>query len=556
MAWQRIASQMRTPLRRAVIWRPNNARFARAQSQFPQPRSFSKAALAAGRSSVLSDSTMATQTMVPTASQRALSTAAVRCLDVDNINSNVKAAKYAVRGELAVKAEEYRVRLAQGDKSLPFDSVIFANIGNPQQLDQKPITFFRQVLSLLENPLLLSNKEVLRTSFGYQDDVIERAETLLAEVQSVGAYSHSQGAPLIRESVAKFIEERDGFPADPQSLFLTGGASSGVNTLLNVICNGPNAGVLVPIPQYPLYTATLSLLNAQCVPYHLEEQKAWGTDIHTIKKSLQQAKAAGTDVRAIVVINPGNPTGASLSPEDIKSVLDIAAEEKLVVIADEVYQTNVFIGEFTSFKKRLRELQQEVFGKYDNVELVSLHSTSKGMVGECGHRGGYFELVGFDPEVAAQVYKFISIMLCPPVIGQCLVELMVNPPKQGEPSHELYQKEYNGIRDGLRQRAFALYEAFQRMEGVECQEPQGAMYLFPTITLPSKAVEAAAAEGRAADEFYCLRLLDATGVCVVPGSGFGQKENTLHFRTTFLAPGTDWVERIVKFHSEFMTKYK
>ncbi|KAL4792047.1 pyridoxal phosphate-dependent transferase [Aspergillus venezuelensis] len=557
MAWQRIASQMRTPLRRAVISRPNNARFARALSQYSQPRSFSKAALAAERSNVLSDYTMTNRTIVPNAAQqRELSTAAVRCLNVDNINSNVKAAKYAVRGELAVKAEEYRVKLAQGDKSLPFDSVIFANIGNPQQLDQKPITFFRQVLSLLENPLLLSNKEVLRTSFGYQDDVIERAEQLLAEVQSVGAYSHSQGAPLIRESVAKFIEERDGFPADPQSLFLTGGASSGVNTLLNVICNGPNAGVLVPIPQYPLYTATLSLLNAQCVPYHLEEQKAWGTDVNTIKKSLQQAKAAGTDVRAIVVINPGNPTGASLSPEDIKSVLDIAAEEKLVVIADEVYQTNVFIGEFTSFKKRLRELQQEVSGKYDNVELVSLHSTSKGMVGECGHRGGYFELVGFDPEVAAQVYKFISIMLCPPVIGQCLVELMVNPPKQGEPSHELYQKEYNGIRDGLKKRAFALYEAFQRMEGVECQEPQGAMYLFPTITLPPKAVEAAAAENRAADEFYCLRLLDATGVCVVPGSGFGQKENTLHFRTTFLAPGTDWVERIVKFHSEFMAKYK
>ncbi|KAL3452569.1 pyridoxal phosphate-dependent transferase [Aspergillus insuetus] len=552
MALRRIATQMRTPLWREGISRPYSVQIARVS----QPRTFFGGALAAGRSKVLSDSTMATQTVLSTESQRALSTTAIRCLNVDNINSNVKAAKYAVRGELAVKAEEYRVKLAQGDKSLPFDSVIFANIGNPQQLDQKPITFFRQVLSLLENPLLLNNKDALRTTFGYQDDVIERAEGLLAEVQSVGAYSHSQGVPLIRESVAKFIECRDGFSADPQSIFLTGGASSGVNTLLNVICNGPNAGVLVPIPQYPLYTATLSLLNAQCVPYHLEEQKAWGTDINTIKKSLEQAKAAGIDVRAVVVINPGNPTGASLSPEDIKSVLDIAAEEKLVVIADEVYQTNVFVGEFTSFKKRLRELQKEVPTKYDNVELVSLHSVSKGMVGECGHRGGYFELVGFDPLVAAQVYKFISIMLCPPVTGQCLVELMVNPPKEGEPSHELYQKEYNGIREGLHKRALALYEAFQRMEGVECQEPQGAMYLFPTITLPPKAIEAAAAENRAADEFYCLRLLDATGVCVVPGSGFGQKENTLHFRTTFLAPGTDWVERIVKFHSEFMAKYK
>ncbi|PYI14209.1 putative alanine aminotransferase [Aspergillus japonicus CBS 114.51] len=499
---------------------------------------------------------MQTQTTLAHTTRRTLTAVSSRRLTLDNINPHVKAAKYAVRGEIATKAEEYRVRLAQGDKSLPFESVIFANIGNPQQLDQKPITFFRQVLSLLENPVLLENPELLRTNFGYPQDVIDRAKVLLADVQSVGAYSHSQGAPVIRDSVAKFIEQRDGFPANSQDLYLTAGASSGVSTILNIICDGPSAGVLVPIPQYPLYTATLSLLDAQCVPYLLDEQKAWGTDVNAIKENLSKAKAAGTDVRAIVVINPGNPTGASLSAEDIKSVLDVAAEERLVVIADEVYQTNVFTGEFISFKKRLRQLQQEVPGKYDNVELVSLHSVSKGMVGECGHRGGYFELVGFDPEVAAQIYKYVSIMLCPPVIGQCLVELMVNPPTEGEPSYELYQKEYNGIKDGLRSRAMALYEAFQNMEGVECQEPQGAMYLFPTINLPPKAIEAAAEEKRAADEFYCLQLLDATGICVVPGSGFGQKENTLHFRTTFLAPGTDWAQRIVKFHSEFMAKYK
>lgn len=420
---------------------------------------------------------METQITVNGATKRTLSSVAARGLCLDNINPHVKAAKYAVRGELAVKAEDYRVRLAQGDKSLPFDSVIFANIGNPQQLDQKPITFFRQVLSLLENPLLLQNPEALKSSFGYHQDVIDRAQFLLKEVQSVGAYSHSQGAPAIRESVAKFIENRDGFPANPQDMYLCGGASSGVNTLLSVICSGPDSGVLVPIPQYPLYTATLSLLNAQCVPYLLEEDQAWGTPVDAIRQSLVKAKSEGTNVRAIVVINPGNPTGASLSPDDIKNVIDLAAEEKLVVMADEVYQTNVFVGEFTSFKKRLRQLQKEVPGKYDEVELASLHSVSKGMVGECGHRGGYFELVGFDPLVAAQIYKFISIMLCPPVIGQCLLEMMVNPPKQGEPSFELYNKEYTGIRDGLHKRALALYEAFQKMEGVECQQPQVSLSL-------------------------------------------------------------------------------
>ncbi|KAF2009691.1 PLP-dependent transferase [Aaosphaeria arxii CBS 175.79] len=480
-----------------------------------------------------------------------------KALSISNCNPHVKEAQYAVRGELAVRSEEYRAKLANGEgKDLPFDSVIAANIGNPQQLDQKPITFFRQVASLLENPLLLEHQDVLINNLGYKKDVIERAQWLLSEVKSIGAYSQSQGAPGIRKSVADFIERRDGYPSSFTNVYLSNGASSGVNTLLHILCAKPETGILVPIPQYPLYTASLSVLNARCVPYYLEESQAWGTDLQAIRDSYEKAVSEGTDVKAIVVINPGNPTGASLSPEDIRAVLKFAAEKGLVVMADEVYQTNVFIGKFVSFKKALRDLQKEEPGKYDHIELASLHSVSKGMVGECGHRGGYFELVGFDPQVAEQIYKFISIQLCPPVIGQCIVELMVNPPKEGEPSHELYKKEYDGIFNALKERAYALFEAFKSMEGVECQTPAGSMYLFPTINLPPKALEQAKKEGRKPDEFYCFRLLDATGICVVPGSGFGQKEGTLHFRTTFLAPGTEWVNRISKFHKDFFDEFR
>lgn len=265
---------------------------------------------------------------------------------------------------------------------------------------------------------------------------------------------------------------RDGFPADPSSIYLSAGASSGVNTLLSIICARPETGVLVPIPQYPLYTATLSVLDARCVPYYLDESRTWATDIKALEDALKQAKSEGTDTRAIVIINPGNPTGASLSEEDVRAVIELAAKEKLAIIADEVYQTNVFVGKFHSFKSVLRTLQKENPEKFDHVELASLHSVSKGMVGECGHRGGYFELVGFEREVVAQIYKFISISLCAPVIGQCLVELMVNPPKHGSPSYDLYKKEYDGIYEGLHKRAIALYETFMEMEGVECHEPQ------------------------------------------------------------------------------------
>lgn len=133
--------------------------------------------------------------------------ARLRSLDINNINPHIKEAKYAVRGELAVRSEQYRAQLRKGEQGdLPFDTVVSANIGNPQQLDQKPITFFRQVASILENPGLLDNEEALMQHMGYKKDVVERAKWLLKEVKSVGAYSQSHGAPVVKESVAKFIE--------------------------------------------------------------------------------------------------------------------------------------------------------------------------------------------------------------------------------------------------------------------------------------------------------------------------------------------------------------
>jgi len=132
-----------------------------------------------------------------------------RTLSPDNINANLLKAEYAVRGAIAVRSEQHRAVLSQASgsetdvpsgHSLPFDSVISANIGNPQQLDQKPITFFRQVLSILEYPALLSAEGI------FPEDVNERARTLLKEVGSVGAYSQSQGVAAIRKSVAAFIE--------------------------------------------------------------------------------------------------------------------------------------------------------------------------------------------------------------------------------------------------------------------------------------------------------------------------------------------------------------
>jgi aspartate/methionine/tyrosine aminotransferase len=358
--------------------------------------------------------------------------------------------------------------------------------------------------------------------------------------------------------VAKFIEERDGYPANPDHIFLTTGASSGVQTILNLLIENPQVGVMIPIPQYPLYTASLALFNGRAVPYYLDETQDWGLNIDDLRAALAKGREEGTDVRALVIINPGNPTGQCLTEENMREIIQFCHEEHLVLLADEVYQTNIYLPEtrpFHSFKKVLSSMGPE----YSNQELISFHSISKGMIGECGRRGGYFECTNIDPDVLAQIYKIASVSLCPNVQGQIMVDLMVNPPKEGDASYELYKQEMTGIYESLRRRSKRLAAAFNEMEGVTCNDAQGAMYLFPRIRLPEGAIKAAEAKGKQPDEFYALAMLDATGVCVIPGSGFGQEDGTWHFRSTFLPEEElfdEFIGNLKRFHQEFMDKYR
>ncbi|SCV00292.1 LAME_0G08768g1_1 [Lachancea meyersii CBS 8951] len=481
-----------------------------------------------------------------------------RSKTVDDINKCVLNAKYAVRGRIPLLAEALKTQLAENPESLPFSKIINANIGNPQQLDQKPLSFYRQVISLIQNPDILNQLSPAELSKLYKPDVIERAQRLLKDAGgSVGAYSQSQGVAGYRETVADFIANRDGEPANANDIFLTSGASGSVAHILQLFCSSPENGCLIPIPQYPLYTATLALNNASALPYFLDEESGWSTDPQQIEDVVKDAIKRGVTPTTIVVINPGNPTGAILSAENIEAIFEVAARYGLVVIADEVYQENGFDDvEFISMKKVLRVLQKTQPGAYDNVQLVSLHSISKGVSGECGQRGGYMELVGFSEEVKQVILKLASISLCPVVTGQALVDLMVSPPKEGEPSYEQDQKERNAIHEALKERASLLHRAFQSLEGVSCQKPLGAMYLFPKIDLSKKAIAKAGSLGMTPDEYYCKELLEATGICTVPGSGFHQVPGTFHVRTTFLAPGTEWIESWKEFHEKFWDAHR
>ncbi|XP_075495419.1 glutamate--glyoxylate aminotransferase 2-like [Primulina tabacum] len=470
-----------------------------------------------------------------------------KSMDYENLNENVKKCQYAVRGELYLRASELQM---EGKK------IIFTNVGNPHALGQKPLTFPRQVIALCQAPFLLDDPNV---GLLFPADAIARAKHYLTMTPGgLGAYSDSRGLPGVRKEVAEFIERRDGYPSDPELIFLTDGASKGVMQILNAIIRGPVDGILVPVPQYPLYSATISLMGGSLVPYYLEETANWGLDTVNLNQSIAKARSQGITVRAMVIINPGNPTGQCLSEANLKEVLKFCYQNNLVLIGDEVYQQNVYQDErpFISSRKVLMDMGPPISKE---LELVSFHTVSKGYFGECGQRGGYFEMTNISPKTVDEIYKVASIALSPTVPGQIFMGLMVNPLKPGDISYEKFISESNGILESLRRRARVMTDGFNSCRNVVCNFTEGAMYSFPQIRLPPKAIEAAKKAGKVPDVFYCLKLLEATGISTVPGSGFGQKEGDFHLRTTILPAEEDMPEIMTsfkKFNDEFMEQYE
>jgi aspartate/methionine/tyrosine aminotransferase len=446
---------------------------------------------------------------------------------MQDIGKAVIETEYAVRGPIVARARELE---RQGRE------IIYCNIGNPQALEQKPLTYLRQVLALCQYPDLIERGADL-----FPTDVRATARRILEGTRyGLGAYSDSKGVRFVRDAVAAFIMERDGIESDPEAIYLTDGASKGVQTALRILISGPQDGIMIPIPQYPLYSATITLYEGKQVGYYLDEGHDWKLSQAMLEESLQEARRYGVKVKAICVLNPGNPTGSVLDRANIGMLIAFAKSHGLSILADEVYQENIYLqgDRFVSFAKVMVDS-----GETD-VSLFSFHSCSKGFLGECGQRGGYMELRNIPADVVAQITKLQSVSLCANLTGQVATYCMVRPPKPGEPSFERYAQERDGILGELKARAVLLAEGLNRIPGIQCNVVAGAMYAFPRITLPA---------GRT-DEQYCMALLEQTGVCVVAGTGFGQIPGTAHFRTTILPPTSrirTVVERLAAFHAAY-----
>jgi alanine transaminase len=218
-----------------------------------------------------------------------------------------------------------------------------------------------------------------------------------------------------------------------------------------------------------------------------------------------------------------------------KNVCRFCSKHNIVLLADEVYQENVYdeTAEFYSCKHAAADL-----GLIDNdaIELISFHSVSKGLFGECGRRGGYMELVGIDSKVKDYLYKLASSGLCSSLDGQVMMSLMVRGPSPGSVSYESHQKEMRGVFESLKVRAKVISEGLNSIPGFSCQQAQGAMYCFPAIQMPKGALVASEKQSISPDTLYAVDLLQETGICVVPASGFRQKSGRYGMRTTFLPP--------------------
>jgi len=448
-------------------------------------------------------------------------------VQISDLSKAVLETEYAVRGPIVARAQDLE---RQGRE------IIYCNIGNPQALEQKPLTFLRQVLAACQYPELIEQAPGV-----LPEDVAETARKILKGTKhGLGAYSDSKGVRFIREAVAEFIRQRDQIEVDPEAIYLTDGASKGVQTALRILISGPLDGIMIPIPQYPLYSATIRLYDGKQVGYYLDEAQDWKLSRAMLEESLATAQRDRVTVKGICVINPGNPTGAVLDRDNISMIVDFARRHNLAILADEVYQENIYApgARFVSFAKVMTEKRETA------VSLFSFHSCSKGFLGECGQRGGYMEIRNVPPDVVAQITKLQSVSLCANLTGQVATYCMVHPPEPGDASYDRYARERDCILGELKARALILAEGLNKIPGIECNRVAGAMYAFPTIALPP---------GRT-DTEYCLALLEQTGICVVPGAGFGQVPGTAHFRTTILPPTRkiqQVVERLAAFHAAY-----
>lgn len=313
------------------------------------------------------------------------------------------------------------------------------------------------------------------------------------------SYSASEGMPEALDAIRRDAEERKGI-RNIQGIFVGHGASEPIELLLNSILE-PGEAVLLPSPGYPLYSAVLAKIGARAVYYNLDESNGWQPNPDHIDELVDSG------VRALVLINPNNPTGSVADRATLEAVLEIAARHQLVVISDEIYD-RMLIDPETSFvaTASLR----------DDIPIATFCGLSKVWLGP-GLRMGWTILSG-PQEVVAPLVDAMGRLVRARVSPNHPVQYAIKPALEGPNTH------IAEVNAKLRRRRDLTVQRLNAIPGWSCVPPRGAFYAFPRFSL-----------GDLEDTELVRDIILQHGVVLVHGSGFGQNDFN-HVRLVFLPP--------------------
>lgn len=329
-------------------------------------------------------------------------------------------------------------------------------------------------------------------------------------------YSPSSGIPQAVAAVERYAESKG--IRNIQDIFITTGGSEGIELLLtSLLEEGEN--ILTPAPGYPLYTAVIAKLKAVENPYYLDEANDWQPNVDDMRAKINDK------TRAIVLINPNNPTGSNYSRELLLDVIKLAREHNLVIIADEIYDKLLFDGQ-----KHI-----SIASLDPDCPVVTFNGLAKNYVGP-GWRIGW-GIVSGPLEQLKDLIEAINKLLRARLCANHPLQYAIPAALDGDDAH------LPGMMEKLHRRRDLTYKMMNEIDGISCVKPGGAFYAFPKI------------EVGISDEEWVKSLITETGVVVVPGSGFGQVPGTGHFRIVFLPP-EDILERAYNQIGDFMKRYR
>jgi alanine-synthesizing transaminase len=358
-------------------------------------------------------------------------------------------------------------------------------------------------LALLAEDLARQGKKILPLNIG--DPVSFDFQTPPHMIEAVAkamrdghnGYAPSPGVKPALEAI-RAEAERKGI-RNIQSVFVTEGVSEAVDIVLTALLE-PHESVLTPVPDYPLYDAVLAKLDAQPNTYSLDESNDWQPDVDHLESRIT------SKTRALVVINPNNPTGAMYSRATLERIVEVARRHNLVIFSDEIYAKLILDG----------EPHISIASLAPDVPVVTFGGLSKEYLAP-GWRVGW-GIVSGDPVVVTPyvqgIHKLLRARLCANHPLQYAIPVALEGP------HDHVQEAVNR----LRRRRDLVMEWSQRTARVSCVSPRGAFYAFPRLDIPES------------DESFVRGVLAEEHVLVVHGSGFGQAAGTRHIRIVFLPP--------------------